>query len=363
MRTGHRLPGRALCVLVLGPLLLLAGCHGDPAERRPDDRPTVSVRVSTVGETPWRERLEVTAGVLPIQRAAPGTVLMGRVEQVLVQEGDRVTKGQTLARIQSRDVAARLAQAEAGVAAGRAMESNAKLMLERMERLHSRDAASQKNLDDAVAGYASAAAGLRAAEEEVEAARVALSYADVTSPFAGLVVEKRIEVGDVAAPGMPLFVIEDVSRVKVEAQVPESAALLLEVGDAVEVEVRGQSAEARLTELIPAADPRSRTFAVRSVLDNPDGRLRSGMFARMRLPGKEWSVVAVPLPSIVRRGPLTGVFVVRDEDGVRRSRLRWVTLGREREGHVEVLTGLRPDDRLVLDPPGELEDGQTVEVR
>jgi RND family efflux transporter MFP subunit len=362
MSTANRPPRSAFARLFLGTLLLSAGCHGEPAGQGPDDRPALSVRLVTITETTWMEPLEVTAGVLPVQRANPGTVLMGRVEQVAVQEGDRVTRGQTLARIQSRDVAARLAQAEAGVAAGRAMERNAKLMKDRMERLHSRDSASQKNLDDAVAGYDSAAANLRAAEQQVEAARIALSYADVTAPFDGIVVEKLIDVGSVAAPGMPLFVIEDVSRIKVEAQVPEAAALLLEIGDLVEVEVQGERAQARLAELVPAADPHSRTFTVRAVLDNPGGRMRSGVFARMRLPAQERPAIVVPRSSIVRRGPLTGVFVVRGEAGARRAQLRWVTLGREIDGQVEMLTGLRSGDELVLDPPGELEDGQRVEV-
>jgi RND family efflux transporter MFP subunit len=363
MRTKQRSLGLRPVLLLAGSLLVLAACHDEPARSDKDDRPALPVQVSAVTETSWRESLEVAAGVVPFQRAMPGTVLMGRVEEVLVQEGDRVARGHTLARIQSKDVAARVAQAEAGVVAAQAMERNAKLMRERMERLRSREAASQKNLDDAVAGYDAALAHLRAAEKEVEAARVALSHADVRAPFAGLVVEKRVETGDMAAPGMPLFLIEDVSRVKVEAQVPESAALQLEVGDAVVVEVHGESLDARLAELIPAADPRSRTFTVRAVLDNPDGRLRSGLFARMRLPGEERPSVRVPESSIVRRGPLSGLFVVRDENSTRRSRLRWVTLGRESDGQVEVLTGLRPGELLVLNPPATLEDGRRVEAR
>ena len=362
MTTKHRSLWIHPVLLLVGFVVLLAACHDEPARRDEDDRPVLPVQVSAVTETSWRESLEITAGVVPLQRATPGTVLMGRVEEVLVQEGDRVAKGHTLARIQSKDVAARVAQAEAGVAAALAMERNAKLMLDRMERLRSRDAASQKNLDDAVAGHDSALAHLRAAEKEVEAARVALSHAEVRAPFPGLVVRKLVENGDMAAPGMPLFVIEDVSRVKVEAQVPESAALRLEVGDVVQVEVQETSLEARLAEVIPAADPRSRTFTVRAVLDNPEGRLRSGVFARMRLPGEERPAVRVPESSIVRRGPLAGVFIVREENATRRSRLRWITLGRESDGQFEALTGLQPGELLVLDPPATLEDGQRVEV-
>jgi len=229
-----------------------------------------------------------------------------------------------------------------------------------MERLHARDAATQKNVDDAVAGYEAAVANLRAAEEGVKAAEVYLAYSEVTAPFDGVVADRMIEVGDLAAPGRPLFVVENVSRVKVEAQIPESAAAGLAVGDPVEVLVLGQTREARLGEILPGADPRSRTFTVRALLDNGDGLLRSGMFARLRLGGAEQTVIAVPETSIVRRGPLTGLFVAA-EDGT--ARLRWVTLGRSRNGDVEVLTGLRAGESVLAQPSPELEDGYPVEVR
>jgi RND family efflux transporter MFP subunit len=233
-------------------------------------------------------------------------------------------------------------------------------MKERMERLHARDAATQKNLDDATAGYEAAVANLRAAEEGVKAAEVHLDYSEVTAPFDGVVAERMIEVGDLAAPGRPLFVVENLSRVKIEAQVPESSATGLEEGAPVEVLILGQSREARLSEILPSADPRSRTFTVRAVLDNRDRRLRSGMFARLRLGGAERTVIAVPDGAVLRRGPLTGLFVAA-EDGT--ARLRWVGLGESRDGAVEVLTGLRAGERVVVAPSPQLEDGHPVEVR
>jgi RND family efflux transporter MFP subunit len=289
---------------------------------------------------------------------------MGRVDRVMVEEGDRVREGQALAHIESRDVAARLAQARAGVAAARAMERNAKSMRDRMERLHSRQAASDKDLEDAEAGYEAAQANLEAAEEAVKVAEVHLDYSEVTAPFAGVIVEKRVEIGDMASPGMPLFVIDDVSKVKIEAQVPESTASRLAIGDPVEIEFQGEYFRGELSEILPAADPRSRTFTVRALLDNPEGRLRPGMFARLRLGGEAKLAVAVPSSAIVRKGPLTGIFVA---DGVGTDRatagLRWITLGRTRDGSVEVLTGLTAGERYVVEPTSQLRDGQPIEVR
>jgi RND family efflux transporter MFP subunit len=275
-----------------------------------------------------------------------------------------VRKGQALAHIESRDVAARLAQARAGVAAAKAMERNAKSMLDRMTRLHSRSAASDKDLEDAQAGYEAAQANLEAANEAVKVAEVYLDYSEVVAPFAGYVVEKRIEVGDMASPGMPLFVIDDVAKVKIEAQVPESAATRLTIGDPVEIEFQGTNFDGKLSEVLPAADPRSRTFTVRALLDNPEGRLRPGMFARLRLGGETRPTVVVPASAIVRKGALTGIFVAASsEAGGMTAGLRWITLGRTRDGSAEVLTGLEAGERYVVEPTSQLRDGQPIEVR
>jgi RND family efflux transporter MFP subunit len=194
----------------------------------------------------------------------------------------------------------------------------------------------------------------------VNAAQSYLAYSEVKAPFNGVVAERMVEVGDMAAPGRPLFVIEDTSKVKIEGQAPESLAAGLSVGDPVGVETGGESFEAALFELLPAADPRSRTFTVRALMDNPGGRLRSGMFARLHLGGESRPVVTAPETAILRRGPLTGIFVVADDST---ARLRWITLGRARGGVVEILSGLQAGERVVLHPESALEDGRPVEVR
>jgi RND family efflux transporter MFP subunit len=355
-------PRTAIAAVLLGGLMT-AACGGGPTAARPEGARPVAAKVAAAEESAWSRVLTVPADVAPLRRATPGTILMGRVDQIVRREGDRVKAGEVLARVESRDVSARLAQAEAGAAAATAMERNAQLMKERMERLVAKQAATQKNLEDATAGYDAAAANLEAAKEGVAAARMYVSYSRVTAPFDGVVVERRVEAGDTVAPGMPLFAVEDTSTMKIEAQVPEMAVRDLRVGDPLEIEVDaagGGTRKATLSEILPSADPRSRTRAVRALLPNSDGSLRSGMFARMRLAGGEGRALAVPEAALVRRGPLTGVFVV-DEQGI--ARLRWVTLGEARDGRTEVLTGLAKGERIVTEPPADLEDGRRVEAR
>jgi RND family efflux transporter MFP subunit len=352
-----------LAALLTPALAALLACGGGGEHARSaSDASAMPVDLATASEVDWTDALRATGSLEPVRRAAPGTVLMGRVDEVLRGEGDRVRSGEVLARVESRDVEARLAQAHAAVQAAQAMENNARRTRERMERLASRQAASPKNVDDAVAGHEAALANLRAAGEGVKAAEVSLAYSRITAPFAGVVVEKRVEAGDTAAPGMPLFVVEDDTRMKVEASLPESAVRGIAPGDPVAVEIgsAGEVRAAEISEILPAADPRSRTFTVRVLLDNPDRRLRSGTFARIRIPGSPRKALAVPVSALIRRGPLTGVFVA---DAMQTARLRWVTAGSESEGRVEILTGLQPGERYVVAPPGDLEDGRRIEAK
>lgn len=342
---------------VLAAPLVLAGCSGRSEAPAPSQAPPAPVTIAIAGVEPAASGLVATATIEPIRRASPATVLMGRVDKILRREGDRVRAGETLALIDSRDVAARQGQADAGLAAARAAEANARAMRERMERLVERQAASRKMLEDAVLGHEAAVAQLQAAERGLEAAKVFTGYARVTAPFDGVVTARLVEAGDLAAPGRPLFVVEDTTRVKVEATVPETAAASLAQGGPAEIEAGETRKEAAIETILPAADPRTRTVTVRVVVDNADGALRSGMFARVTFGAQDRAAIAVPENALVRRGPLAGVFVVDDGEV---ARLRWLSLGPARDGRVEVLAGLAEGERYVASLPAGFEDGRRV---
>jgi multidrug efflux system membrane fusion protein len=131
-------------------------------------------------------------------------------------------------------------------------------------------------------------------------------------------------------------------------------------GAAVVVVVDGTGGvprDATLAEILPAADPTTRTVTARVLLDNAGGALRPGMFARVRFTAEGAAMMSLPDTAVVRRGPLTGVFVVGD--GV--ARLRWIALGRADGGRVEALSGVTAGERIVTAPPPELTDGRRVE--
>ena len=348
-------------VVVLG--FVLAGCGGassETADRPGDDLAPVHVETAVAALEQVPVIVEATGSVEPWKRISPGTKIMGRVDEVLVEEGDRVHRGQVLARLERRDLDAAVRQAEAAVAMAKANLVNMEAQYNRIVALHEKGSATQKNLEDVTAGYTVAQAALQQAEANLNAAKVMLSYAEIVSPIDGWVVRKMTEVGDMAAPGMPMFVVEDLSRVKVTAQVPESDVTGLAPGQQarVRIDVLGLDETADIWRVVPAGDPRSRTFAVQLVLKNPQGTIKSNMFARVSFDRGLRETLLVPATAIVKRGQLRGVFVLDDEN---RARLRWVRLGREIDGRVEVLSGLAAGDRYVVAPPPGFADGTPVE--
>jgi RND family efflux transporter MFP subunit len=346
-----------LPLLIAGLAALSCGGKAPVDAGAPPAEVSAAVRTAALTEVP--EFVEVTGSVEPVARVSPGTKIMGRIETVAVREGDRVARGRLLAKLESRDLEATVEQARAGIAVARAQLENAKATFERMKALHARGSVTDKNLEDATAGYEVAQGMLRQAEANENAALVMLSYAEIRSDLAGYVTAKRVEAGDLANPGMPLFTIEDLSHVKVTLRVAERDVVGLREGSpaTATIDVLQNEVPATIDRIVPAGDPRSRTFDVRLVLDNPDGAIKSGMFARARFPKGSRPAILVPASAVVERGQLHGIYAV-DDDG--RAWLRWVRLGPSAGDQIEILSGLDAGQALVVDPGASFPDGAKV---
>lgn len=344
--------------------LLLSGCggssdaalHGGSATPPP---PPVDVELATAEVETLPAWSRATGSLEALRRTAPGTKILGRIDRVLVREGERVRRGQTLVRLESRDLEAAVAQAEAAVTMAEAQLENARAQARRMADLRTRGSVTEKNLEDAVAAHRIAEAGLAQARANLDAARVTLSYAEIQSPLDGWVVERRAESGDMASPGMPLLVLEDLSRIQVSIQVPEADVVGLEPGAAAEVEILGELRDATIDRIVPSGDSTSRTFVVKLMLENPDGRLKSGMYAQASFARGERAALRIPTRALIVRGQLEGIFVA-GEDGL--LKLRWIKTGRVEGDRIEVLSGLAEGDRYVVAPPPGLVDGTPFKV-
>jgi RND family efflux transporter MFP subunit len=329
-------------------ILALAGvvaCGREPAPEPSAAPPPPSGRVVEVRDTVLPAFLEAAGIAAPVRRATLSTKLMGAVTEVLVREGDRVRAGQVLARVDARDIAAKRAQAAAGVAEAEAVRADAVTQAQRFRALYADSAAARAQLDAAETGLARAEAAVatgRAALRELDAVG---AYAQLRAPFAGAVTRRYVDPGAFAAPGAPLVDVEDDSRLRITVMVAPAAAAPLRPGATLQGTVERRAVEARIEGVAPAAGA---LYRINAVVDNPGGEFPSGGAATLHLPQGSRTALIVPTAAVVREGDLTGVRTRTPAGDV----LRWVRLGTATGGAVEVLSGIRSGDRVLV-PAGE----------
>jgi RND family efflux transporter MFP subunit len=347
----------------------------------------VAVQVETIRATAQSVGFEAVGTVRAETSAQISSRIPAYIRQIHVEAGDRVARGQLLVELDDRDLVVRLdeakaAQAEAedaiqeaaqGLAAAQAQLTLAETTHKRFEDLLAKKSVSQHEYDEVDARVRAARAVVEMAQsrkrqaearrERAEAlmggAEVSAGYAQIEAPFDGVVVERRLDPGTQAAPGMPILVIDQAGEFRLDAIVPETRLSSVRAGETVEIRLESIEGplNGRVREIVPAVDSNSRTAVVKITLPATRG-LRSGMFGRAVLaaaPGEP--ALTVPEQAIIRHGQLQSVYVA--EDGVARRRL--VTLGGEENGRRTVLSGLSGGEQVVLNPEG-VRDGGPVRV-
>ena len=208
----------------------------------------------------------------------------------------------------------------------------------------------------------------KVADIEYERAKAMLAEAQVnhgftriTAPASGVVTARKIDPGSMAVPGAPVLVIEDTSSFTLETNLDESLSGKLRAGMPVEVVIDsiGQQANGRISEIVPSIDPLSRTFLAKIDVKGP--MLRTGLYAKVRIPIGKKEVIVAPEKALVEKGQLTGVYAV-DSKGIITYRL--IRAGKHYGSDVEVLSGIGPNDRIIVDGVSRAVDGGIVnEVR
>lgn len=339
---------RAASSLVLGgALVALAACHGEPSPPPPAALPAVAVQTAPArAEAPVRGVAAVGA-VRAQESVEIAPSVMGKITELHCVIGERLTAGDVVARLSVRELSARVDQAREALA-------NAKLELDRADRLVAQRAIAGAEYDALASRHRIAAAGLAEAETMAR-------YATVRAPISGVVTAKRANAGDMGLPGQPLCVVEDPSTFRFEATIPETLIRHVAVGArlTVELDMLDTPVAAPVVEIAPTTDPASRTVLVKLELP-ADPALRVGAFGRVMVPSAAVPTVTVPARAVVRHGQLTAVFVA--EGG--KARLRLVRTGRtltDAAGErVEVTAGITAGDQVVVDHAGALVDGQPV---
>ncbi|NIA04753.1 MAG: efflux RND transporter periplasmic adaptor subunit [Proteobacteria bacterium] len=334
-----------LAALLVG-LTGLAGCQGEHQKKvTARDLAPVQVRVVTVTRQELPAQIELVGTVVPVNRAAIAAKVTGTIEKMPVVLGSQVKKGELLVQISAEEISAKVIQAQAQLA-------QAKRNLDREEKLLKKNAATSENVKALRDMY-------RVAKAAYDGARAMLGYTTITAPFNGQVTRKLANVGDLATPGTPLLEMENNRQLQVVTAVPEGLVMRIKTGDHLAVSIPAVKLvlAGTVAEIAPAVDPLSRTSTVKINIAET-AHLHSGQFARVALPGKTASNIFVPPSAIISFGQMNKIFVAVNG----KAHLRLVRTGIHQDGKIEILSGLNPGDRVIVDNNKLLIDGQPLTI-
>jgi len=292
--------------------------------------------------------------------AWPGTVaartvaqiapkIPGRILDITVRAGDRVKRDQVLARLDERETRSRLGQARAALAAAEAQAAQVRADARRLQNLYDKEAATRQDLDAALAAARTAEARVREAKDTIREAESSQTETALRAPFDGVIVERRLEPGDMALPGTPILVLQESQRLRIESAVPAQCAGQVEIGDELKVCIASPEKEfkAVVEEIQPAADPQTRTVLVKARLPEDSG-VQPGAFGWLHQSCGQDDVLLVPAFAVSRVGQLESVRLVVDD----KVRLRHVRTGKRYDDQIEILSGLKEGDTVLLPENG-----------
>jgi RND family efflux transporter MFP subunit len=356
--------------------LMFVGCSSEQqsVSAAPETVSNVAVLSAQTANIP--DVVEAVGTVRAAETSQLGAQMMGNIVDIRVHEGDRVQRGEVLAVIDDAQPRAALDRATAADLAAQqeitASESDfalAESTFKRYQMLYDRKSVSPQEFDEIKARYQAAQArremaraGKTQAKAALQQARTVLGYTQIMAPFDGVVTEKKADVGMLASPGMPIFTVENIRRFRLEATVNESDLRYVHQGEQVSVLIDAlgdRELKGKVAEIVPAADPASRSFLVKIELPSDPG-LRSGLFGKAQFAHGQRAAMLIPRTAVVERGQLQGIYVL---DGKQIAGLRYVTLGKPSAQQVEILAGLEPGEVLVADPDGRELSGKKIASR
>jgi len=374
--TGNTLMATLISCLLLIPSL--AGC-GDGGKIQPgkteslaglEAAPTKTTRAQVELVRRW---FEASGTVRPRTETRIESQVTAQVVTVAVRPGSRVTKGQVLVSLDNRQLQSRLDQARQGlksvqaarkearqaVISAQAAYDQAQANFKRTQTYFESKAATQQELEKAQALYSQAKAGLaraqeaytgtqagiKQAEEVVREAKIAMGYTRIVAPETGEVLKRLVEPGDLALPGKPLLVLQTAGAYRLEAHVRESLISRVRLGMHLPATIvtLNRDVQTNVEEIIPYADPQTRTFLVKAALP-PIVGLYPGMFGKLRIPELTEEVVVIPQDALRQVGQLELVTVKEGDHWTR----RYVKTGRRLGDRIEVLAGLQGNETIGL---------------
>lgn len=339
-------------------------------------RPTMTVELGKVARARVSESIVVVGTLIGAATVDVVPKVSGRLDSVFVQLGDRVTKGQVLAKVEDSEVQEQARQADASFEVARASVRQreadlkfAETALDRSKNLFARNLVARQTLDDAQARYEAAVAQLdlvkaqfaqaQARREEVQ---ITLANTRIVSPVNGFVGSRRLDAGAFVGPNSPIVSVVDIGLVRIVANLVERDIGRVSAGMDAAVNVdayRGEVFNGRVARIAPVLDPTTRTAQMEVEIPNPNYRLKPGMYARVQFTVVEHpNALVVPANAVVDIEGRRGVFVADNQV----ARFRPVQVGIRETDRVEILSGVTEDDTVVTTGASAVRDGDPIRL-
>jgi RND family efflux transporter MFP subunit len=358
-------------------LALLSGCHRAPEP----PRIITPVRVVPAESAPAASAIRYSASLQPMTQVDVSFKVGGYVTKILqvrgpngathvLQQGDKVEKGEVLASVRQTDYQAQVATAKAQLASAQPGLDKAQRDYERAKKLYP-EAMTRPDYDGAVANLQAAQANVKAAQQQVAAAEIPLGDTSVKAPLDAVVLARKVEVGTLVQPGAPAFTLASGGAMKAVFSVPDEVMRTLRLGQELTVvfesSVPTPTRKGSITAMSPSADTATRVFEVEVTLPNKNSDLQLGMVASALIGADHPTSDApvVPLSAVVRSAPGSkeyAVFVVEGQGEQAVAHLRKVVLGELLGNRVAIQSGLRTGERVIISGAQFVTDGQTVHV-
>lgn len=343
---------------------LLLSCNKTATTTEAEITP-VKVKVKKVDLGTEAKSVQVSGKIQATKNADLGTRMMGFVDKVLVKLGEKVSKGQLLMIINSDDLKAKEAQIESKINASEVAYKNAENDLKRFQNLFKKKSASQKELENIEAQFHLAKANYEAALEMKNEIKAQLSYTHILAPFSGVITSSKAKEGTLVHPGQPIISVENQEAFEVMAAIPENQITSIDKAQEVDLYVKSiqKTYKGKITELSTSAKNSGGQYLVKIQLQNADKDIRSGMFVNASISAfskKTTHKVEVPTSAIIQKGQLKGIYTI-SQSGT--AILRWLRLGEENKGQVEVLSGLSEGEQFIVSAEGKLFNGVHITIK
>lgn len=323
---------------------------------------TVNVRTVTVARETVRPYIEAVGSLEPDKEVVVSSEVDGVIREILVDEGDRVSRGMVLARVSDTDYLLGVRAAEAVWKQARANLENARTVFSRMEALYQEKVVSKQEYDNAVTRLDVAGQDADRASAALSLSRERFAKTVIRSPMDGAVNTKTATAGDFIGAGRPLMRVISIDPAKLGFSVAEKDIGALKSGQEVVFVVDpypSREFSGTLTTIYPSLDERSRTLKAEASVPNRTGELKPGIFARVRVyTGEPRQAITIPITSILYEGTKTRIFVAENDT----ARERIVSIGGKYGEMMEVLDGLQEKERLVVVGQNTLTDGVKIRV-